>query len=121
MKIKKITGIVLTVLAVGMVAMSGVMKLMGSAESVKGLQAVGVAQYAMMLGLAEVVFAALFAFPKTLKIGFLLLASYFAGALAVEVSYGLALNSLVPLVLIWITAAVRNPSIFLPENNSEIK
>ena len=112
MKVKRIITITLTVLTVAMVAISGIMKLMGGAEGAKMLEAVGVGQYWLMLGVAEIVFAALFAYPKTMRIGFILLASYFAGALATELSHHVTLNALTPLVLIWATALLREKSIF---------
>jgi hypothetical protein len=65
-------------------------------------------------------FAALFAFPKTMKIGFILLASYFAGALATELSHHVALNAVTPLVLIWVAALLRDKSIFLPVNRTAL-
>ena len=120
MKAKKIIIITVTVLAVAMVVMSGAMKLMGAPDSVKGLEAVGVGEYRMLLGLAEIVFAGLFAFPKTMKIGFILLASYFAGAMATEVSHHQSLNSLVPLILIWVAAFLRDKSVFLPSEKQDL-
>jgi len=112
MKFKKIATIILTVLAVGMVVLSGIMKLTGNPESAKALEAVGVGEYRVILGIAEILFAALFAFPKTLRIGFILLSSYFAGALATEISHHVTLNAITPLVLIWIAAIVRDRAIF---------
>lgn len=97
----------------GMPVLSGLMKIIGNTAGTKLLEAFGVGPYRIGLGLAEIVFATLFAFPKTMKIGFLLLASYFAGALATELSHHAALNSLIPLVLIWLAALLRNKSIFL--------
>lgn len=114
MKFKRIITLIITGLAVAMVALSGVMKLSGNPDGEKMLEAVGVGQYIVWLGLAEILFAALFAYPKTMKIGFILLSCYFAGALATELSHGVALNALVPLVLIWGAALLRDMSIFLP-------
>jgi hypothetical protein len=66
----------------------------------------------------EIAFTALFIFPKTMKIGFILLSCYFAGALATELSHnGPLLNPVMPLALVWIAAFLRNPSIFLPETS----
>jgi hypothetical protein len=62
----------------------------------------------------EIIFAALFIYPKTMKIGFILLSCYFAGALATELSHGSAFNAFLPLVLLWIAALLRDPLIFLP-------
>ena len=114
MKLKKIITIVVTVLAAGMVVMSGVMKLAGSADVVKMLNAVGVGEYRVYLGIAEILFAALFAYPKTMKIGLLLLTGYFGGALATELSHHVALNALTPLVLISLAAVLRDRYILLP-------
>ncbi len=120
MKAKKIITIVFTVLAVGMAALSGIMKLTASDEIIKTLAKVGVADYRIALGLMEIVFAALFAFSKTMKIGFILLSCYFAGALATEISHGTPLNALTPLVLIWIAAFLRDKTIFLPANETVV-
>jgi hypothetical protein len=114
MKIVRIITIIITGLAVAMVAFSGIMKLAGGEEGAKALEAVGVGQHRVMLGIAEIVFAALFAFPKTMRLGFILLASYFAGALATELSHGSALNALIPLVLIWVSAFLRDKALFQP-------
>jgi hypothetical protein len=57
----------------------------------------------------------LFLFPKTIKVGFILLSCYFSGAIATEFSHnGPAINAAIPLVLVWIAALLRDPSIFLP-------
>jgi len=114
MKLKKIVTIVITVLAVGMVGMSGVMKLAGSADIIKMLNAVGVGEYRTHLGIAEILFAALFAYPKTMKIGLLLLTGYFGGALATELSHHMMLNALTPLVLISLAAVLRDRFVMLP-------
>lgn len=120
MNFKKIITIIVTVLAVGMAVMSGVMKLAASPDVVKMLDTVGVGEYRALLGIAEIVFAALFAFPKTMKIGFILLASYFAGAMATEVSHHMPLNAITPLVLVWVAALLRDKSIFLPSSNQSL-
>ena len=119
MKIKKIITITVTVVAVGMAAISGIMKLSGSADVVKMLATVGAGEYRVLLGIAEIAFAALFAIPKTMKIGFILLTAYFAGALATEVSNHTMLNAMTPLMLIWISAFLRDPYIFLPVPNQD--
>ena len=118
MKVKRIITIVVALLAVGMVVMSGIMKLAGSAEVIKMLDAVGVGQYRIYLGLAEIFFAALFAVPKSMKIGLLMLTAYFGGALATEVSHHVTLNAMTPLVLVWLAALLRDKSVFLPVNQA---
>lgn len=113
MKIKKIITIVITAMAVLMTVFSGIMKLAGGEEMVTALTKVGVIDYVIWLGLMEIVFALLFVYPGTLKLGFILLSCYFAGALATELSHQGPLNALIPLVLVWIAAFLRDRSIFL--------
>ncbi|MET7257666.1 DoxX family protein [Dyadobacter fermentans] len=114
MKAKKIATIVLTALASALPVLSGVMKLSQNPEIVETLSKVGVGDYLIPLGLMEIGFTALFVYPKTMKIGFLLLTCYFAGALATELSHGTAFNAVLPLALIWIAASLRDRSVFLP-------
>ena len=47
-------------------------------------------------------------------LSFILLSCYFAGALATELSHGTAFNALIPLLLIWMAAFLRDRSVFLP-------
>lgn len=114
MKAKKIVTIVVTALASLLPVLSGIMKLSHNPEIVGTLTKVGVVDYLVPLGLMEIGFAALFIYPKTMKIGFILLTCYFAGAIATELSHGTAFNAALPLALIWIAAFLRDPLIFLP-------
>lgn len=113
-KIERIAAWILSGLAGLMIIASGVMKLTGAQAVVDGLSKIGVGPYISMLGAMEVVFAALFLYPKTSKIGFLLTSSYFAGALATDLSHGNSVASpVVILVMVWIGAFLRKPEIFL--------
>lgn len=112
----KITGWVFTGLACAMTSMSGIMKLIGAEEVTRKLTEAGVGDYIPVLGIMELLFAALFLYPKTMKVGFLLLTCYFAGAMATDLSHGITMaNSAMVLSLIWIAAFLRDRSIFLPE------
>ena len=112
-KIKRILTITFTILAAGMSIMSGVMKLIASPEIVSTLSKVGLGAYLPVLGLMEIGFALLFLYPKTMRIGFILLCCYFAGAIATELSHGTPFNAVMPMVLIWIAAFLRDQRIFL--------
>lgn len=114
-KVMRILTIVMTVLAAGMAILSGVMKLTKSPQVMESLNKVGVGSHVIELGLMEIGFAALFVYPKTMKLGFILLTCYFAGALATELSHGTPFNAITPLVLIWIAAFLRDKTIFLPK------
>ncbi|MDJ1485644.1 DoxX family protein [Cytophagaceae bacterium YF14B1] len=115
MKIRKIITLVVTALASLMVISSGIMKLTGSQYVVDVMNKVGVGQYITLLGIMEIAFTALFIYPKTMKIGFILLTCYFAGAIATELSHnGPLVNAMMPLVLVWIATFLRDSSVFLP-------
>jgi uncharacterized membrane protein YphA (DoxX/SURF4 family) len=95
---------------------SGIMKLSGAPMIVEGMTKLGVGQYVPLLGTMEIVFTALFLFPKTSKIGFLLVTCYFAGALATDLSHGNPiLTPILILVLVWVAAFLRKPEIFIDQ------
>lgn len=114
MKIKKIATLVITTLAVGMVILSGIMKFVGPPELTEQMASIGLGAHLPVLGLMEISFALLFLWPKTLRIGFVLLACYFAGALAVELANGKPFNALLPMVLVWIAAWLRDQEVLWP-------
>lgn len=119
MKAKKIVTIIMTVLAAGMVLLSGILKLTGGQEVITSMAKMGVANYVVPLAMMEILFTLLFLYPKTMKLGFILLCCYFAGALATELSHGTPLNALTPMILIWIAAFLRDKTIFLPVANPD--
>lgn len=114
MTTKKIVAIVLTSMTTVMVFLSGLMKAIHLPWPVDGLVKFNLPNSATTLGLMEIGFAILFIFPKTMRLGFILLSCYFAGAMATELSHdGSIFNPIVPLAFIWITAFVRDRSIFI--------
>ena len=72
-KIKKVITIIVTILAAAMVTLSGIMKLTNNEQVVTGMTKLGIGEFIPLLGLMEITFTALFLFPKTRKIGFILL------------------------------------------------
>ena len=81
-KVVRILAIVATALAAGMAILSGVFKLTRSPQVMETLNKVGVGDHVIALGLIEVGFAALFIYPKTMKLGFILPSCYPATFLA---------------------------------------
>lgn len=76
------------------------------------LNRVGVGKFMIVLGIIELILAALYIFPKTMKLSFILLSCYFSGAIATEISH--SGNFIVPfffLVFIWIASFIRERSI----------
>lgn len=118
MKTTKIITIVVSTLAILMVLVSGVIKLLGGAEVIKTLTPLGVVDYMKWLGLMEIIFALVFAYPKTMKIGFILLSCYFSGALGTELSHGAQFKAFFPIIMVWIAAFLRDKYIFLPKPDS---
>ena len=115
MKALKIVTQIITILSALMITLSGVMKLIQAEAVVTTLTPMGLAPYIQFLGIMEIIFAALFIFNKTRKIGFMLLCCYFGGAIATELSHGgNYVNAAFPLALVWISAFLQDRSIFLP-------
>lgn len=120
MKAKKIIAIAITAIASLLVVFSGIMKLTQNPDAVKLLTSYGVGDYIMLLGIMEIVFAALFVYPPTRKLGFILLSCYFAGAMATDLSHGADISHpLFPMVLIWVAAFLSDKSIFLSFTESK--
>ena len=114
-KRRRIVNIVATVIPSLIIAGSGVGKLLAAPAMVEGLAKYGVAEHMTALGIMEIVFVVLFIIPKTMKLGFILTSCYFAGAMAAELAHGgITINPVVPLILLWIAAFIRDKSIFLP-------
>lgn len=112
--LKKIIIIGLTSLVTLMIGISGLMKAIHLPWSVEGLIKFNLPNSATVLGLMEMTFILLFAFPRTMRIGFILISCYLAGAMATELSHdGSMLNPGIPLVLVWIAAFLRDKSLFL--------
>ncbi len=121
MKIQRIATIVVVSLAVAMVTFSGIMKLVGGPEVEAAMEKTGMSEHIIKLAVMEIVFAQLFIYRPTYKIGFILLACYFAGALAIEIGTGLPLNALIPATLVWLGALLRDRNLFFSPAVSQAK
>jgi hypothetical protein len=98
-----------------MLSMSGFMKVSGSQEIVDSMTMGGFGNYVLLLGIVELVSVVLFLYPKTYKIGFLLLCCYLGGAFAVELGSGQPPVAAILLVVLWIAVFLRNRYVFIPE------
>jgi len=120
-KTKRVITIVVTVLAAAMVILSGIMKLTKSEQVMTVLINVGVGEYVTLLGIMEIAFMGIFLFPKTRKIGLILLSCYFSGAIATELSHGgPVMNAAMPLMLVWIAAFLQDSNLFLTKEKTEV-
>ena len=119
-KTKKVITIIVTILAAAMITLSGIIKLTNNEQVITKMTKLGVGELVPLLGCMEIMFTALFVFPKTRKIGFILLSCYFSGAIATDLSHGgNIMAAVMPLVLIWIAAFLRDSSIFLPASKKQ--
>ena len=113
-KTKRIISMVLIVLLSFVLLMGGVMKLLGREPEMvmQFLTKVGFVGYLKILGICELLIAALFLYPKTNKIGFLLTICYFSAALSLEISGGQPPISAVFVALAWIAMFLKNREVF---------
>lgn len=114
-KTTRIISIILISLTSLMVAMSGVMKVIGAEELVQKMSAGGFGPYITLFGIIELVSVVFLLFRKTYKIGFLLLCCYLGGALAVELSTHQFPTAALLLILLWVGSYLRDKALFLTE------
>lgn len=89
------------------------MKLTGAEQVVEGLTKGGLGSYINFFGIIEIISVALLLYPKTYKIGFLLLCSYLGGALSIELSGGQPPMAAVFLMMLWISTFLKDRLLFL--------
>ena len=95
-------------IVVSLLIISGGLKISGYHPMRLHFVELGVDDYLGLLGAAEILFALLFLFPATTRLGLLLLTAYFGGAIAIEIPYHMVAGPAIPLALIWIAAYISN-------------
>ena len=102
-----------SVLIALVITMGAVMKLAAAPQLVEIYSKIGLLQYLQILGMTELILVGLFLWPRSMKIGFLLLTGYFGGAMAVEMANGnFFLFPGIILAIVWIAAYLRDASLF---------
>lgn len=97
----------------------GILKLMGIPVLAELYKNIGLWSYWNLLGAMELLFATLFLWKTTMRLGFLLLTGYLGGAMSVELSYSMLFVAPgLILVLVWISAYLRGVFI-LPNSTTE--
>lgn len=104
-----------------MLIMSAVMKLIGAEPIVTGLTKAGLGSYINFLGVIELLSVALFLFPKTYKIGFLLICSYLGGALSIELATAQPPSAAFFLTIVWIAVFLKDKLMFFNTDSSDVK
>jgi hypothetical protein len=112
-KTKKILKWAPSILVALIIVPGAFMKLTAQPQLVEIFSKSGLLPYMKGLGMAELLFVALFLWPRGLRIGFYLLTGYYGGAMAVELSQHIFF--IMPgaiLVLVWLAAWLRDGSLF---------
>jgi hypothetical protein len=112
-KTTRIISIILMGLPALMLIMSAVMKLTGAEQVVNGLTKIGLGSYITLFGIIELISVALFLYPKTYKVGFLLICSYLGGALSIELATAQPPMAAIFLSIVWIAVFLKDKLMFL--------
>ena len=106
-----ITGWVLTLLVVGGLAFSAVMKFLQPPEMLAELEKIGLAQKLMIpIGIVEVACALIYLFPRTAILGAILLTGYLGGAILTHVRTDTDFTAPIIMgVLLWLGIYLREP------------
>jgi hypothetical protein len=110
---RKITGWVLAGLIVALMIMSAFAKISGSEELVTNFTKWGLIDWLTIIGIGELAAAIIYLIPRTSSLGVLLLSAQWGGAIVTHMSNGesFIFQSII-LVMVWVTAWVRNPGTF---------
>ncbi|MFO0900558.1 MAG: DoxX family protein [Pirellulales bacterium] len=107
---RRLAAWILTGLLTAVFVMSGVMKLLQTEDVVKGFTELGMKDKILLIATGELASAILFLLPRTHSLGVLLLSSYMGGAILVHMTKGESyVGPSVILLLVWLTAWLRNP------------
>lgn len=120
-KTTRIISIILMVLPSLMLIMSAVMKLTGAEQVVTGLTKIGLGSYITLFGIIELIAVGLFLYPKTYKIGFLLICCYLGGALSIELATAQPPSAAIFLSIVWIAVFLKDKLMFLSPSAKESK
>ena len=117
---KKNLKLIPTFLVVALLIISGVLKLSGYHPMLLHFVQLGIDGLLPILGSAEILFALLFLFPSTSKIGLFLLTAYFGGAMSIELPYHMMAGPAISLMLIWIAGFIRQRSFFIEAERNKV-
>ena len=93
------------------------MKLAHAEQIVTGLTKIGLGSYITFIGCIELISLILFIYPKTYKIGFLLLCCYLGGALSIELAGGQPPMAAIFLIMLWVSVYLKDKWMFLAKDS----
>ena len=109
-----------SILVALVIVMGACMKLTSASQLVEIYSKIGLLPYLKTLGVTELLFTGIFLYPRTMRMGLLLLTGYFGGAMGVEFSHGTVfIFPAAILAVVWIGAYLRDRSLFLVDHKTE--
>lgn len=109
---KNISWILVIILSI-IFLFSALGKIFGAEQVTDMFTMFGLSDWQLMIGLGLLISTILFLIPTTFSLGVLLLSSFWGGAIATHMIDGSSFaTALIFLVLVWVTAYIRNPSMF---------
>ena len=122
MKISRNWVIAILIVTYSLLAFSTLSKLFLIPYIAVKFEVLGIAPYGRLFGLVELVAFLLFLHPRTIGLGFVLLCSYFGGAIATDLhSPEYLYQPIVVLMFVFLTTYLRRPSIFSDKLAAEQK
>ena len=112
-KVRKVSGYLMSIIPSLMIAMSGVMKLVGSEEMKSNMNAIpNFGELLVFVGVLELVCLIFYWIPKTSNLGFFLLCSYVGGIIVAEmVAGGPPVPGIPVAILLYVGTFLRKPSL----------
>lgn len=112
-KARKIAGYTLSIIASFMLFMSGIMKIIGNEEmKINMAKVINFGDKLMLIGILEIIILILFWIPRTMNIGFFLLASFGGGIIVAEIVTGeMPFAGILVTTLFYVGTILRKPTL----------
>ena len=112
-KARKIAGYTISIIASFMLFMAGIMKIIGNEEMKMNMTKVtNFGDKLMLIGILEIIILILFWIPRTMNIGFFLLASFGGGIIVAEIVTGeMPFAGILVTTLFYVGTILRKPTL----------
>ena len=112
-KARKIAGYTISIIASFMLLMAGIMKIIGNEEmKINMTKVTNFGDKLMLIGILEIIILILFWIPRTMNIGFFLLASFGGGIIVAEIVTGeMPFAGILVTTLFYVGTILRKPTL----------
>jgi hypothetical protein len=112
-KARKIAGYTISIIASFMLFMAGIMKIIGNEEmKINKTKVTNFGDKLMLIGILEIIILILFWIPRTMNIGFFLLASFGGGIIVAEIVTGeMPFAGILVTTLFYVGSILRKPTL----------